>query len=155
LRQICVVFRPSYFKMTTTATFVGLDSNNRASSRVLKPPGGGSSISFGDGEDYFPRKNSTASPAPAEESPKSGESSPKEKEAPKSCEEAPKPTESAKSEECPKPAAAAESPKPAAEEPAKESSPKQSNAASTPVAAQQPAPQRVRQPPGGFSSKLW
>ncbi|XP_066954724.1 jupiter microtubule associated homolog 1-like [Macrobrachium rosenbergii] len=34
--------------MSTTTTFVGISDNQRISSRVLKPPGGGSSISFDD-----------------------------------------------------------------------------------------------------------
>ncbi|XP_073519245.1 jupiter microtubule associated homolog 1 [Phyllobates terribilis] len=33
--------------MTTTSTFKGLDPESRSSSRVLRPPGGGSSFSFG------------------------------------------------------------------------------------------------------------
>ncbi|XP_071968566.1 jupiter microtubule associated homolog 1 isoform X2 [Engystomops pustulosus] len=33
--------------MTTTSTFQGLDPEARKSSRVLRPPGGGSSFSFG------------------------------------------------------------------------------------------------------------
>ncbi|XP_075703014.1 jupiter microtubule associated homolog 1 [Rhinoderma darwinii] len=33
--------------MTTTSTFKGLDPDGRSSSRILRPPGGGSSFSFG------------------------------------------------------------------------------------------------------------
>ncbi|XP_050837356.1 jupiter microtubule associated homolog 1 isoform X2 [Serinus canaria] len=33
--------------MTTTATFSGMDPNGRNSSRVLRPPGGGSNFSLG------------------------------------------------------------------------------------------------------------
>ncbi|XP_041434348.1 jupiter microtubule associated homolog 1 isoform X2 [Xenopus laevis] len=36
--------------MTTTSMFSGLEPNTRSSSRVLMPPGGGSSFSFGVGE---------------------------------------------------------------------------------------------------------
>ncbi|CAJ0934711.1 unnamed protein product [Ranitomeya imitator] len=34
-------------EMTTTSTIKGLDPESRSSSRVLRPPGGGSSFSFG------------------------------------------------------------------------------------------------------------
>ncbi|XP_053309497.1 jupiter microtubule associated homolog 1 [Spea bombifrons] len=37
--------------MTTTSTFTGLDPEGRNSSRVLRPPGGGSSFSFGVGDE--------------------------------------------------------------------------------------------------------
>ncbi|CAH2307669.1 Hypothetical predicted protein [Pelobates cultripes] len=37
--------------MTSTHTFQGLDSDNKTSSRVLKPPGGGSSCIFGNPDD--------------------------------------------------------------------------------------------------------
>ncbi|XP_069785469.1 jupiter microtubule associated homolog 1-like isoform X2 [Narcine bancroftii] len=50
--------------MTTTTTYQGLDSTGRSSSRVLQPPGGGSSISFGVEENVKPvhsRPNKTAS----------------------------------------------------------------------------------------------
>uniref|UniRef100_UPI00398E6D13 jupiter microtubule associated homolog 1-like isoform X3 n=1 Tax=Pristiophorus japonicus TaxID=55135 RepID=UPI00398E6D13 len=51
--------------MTTTTTYQGLDSTGRSSSsRVLQPPGGGSSISFGVEENVKPvhsRSNKTAS----------------------------------------------------------------------------------------------
>ncbi|XP_059804966.1 jupiter microtubule associated homolog 1b isoform X3 [Hypanus sabinus] len=51
--------------MTTTTTFQGLDSTGRSSSsRVLQPPGGGSSISFGVEENVKPvhsRPSKTAS----------------------------------------------------------------------------------------------
>ncbi|XP_066442489.1 jupiter microtubule associated homolog 1 [Eleutherodactylus coqui] len=33
--------------MTTTSTFQGLDPEGRSSSRILRPPGGGSSFTFG------------------------------------------------------------------------------------------------------------
>ncbi|XP_012863028.1 jupiter microtubule associated homolog 1-like [Echinops telfairi] len=33
--------------MTTTTTFKGVDPNSRSSSRVLRPPGGGSNFSLG------------------------------------------------------------------------------------------------------------
>ncbi|KAM8945889.1 jupiter microtubule associated homolog 1 [Pelodytes ibericus] len=36
--------------MTTTSTFSGLDPEGRSSSRILRPPGGGSSFSFGVGD---------------------------------------------------------------------------------------------------------
>jgi len=39
--------------MTTTSTFCGVGEGQRISSRVLKPPGGGSSISFGGDEDFI------------------------------------------------------------------------------------------------------
>ncbi|XP_068201921.1 jupiter microtubule associated homolog 1-like [Palaemon carinicauda] len=46
--------------MTTTSTFVGIGDNQRISSRVLKPPGGGSSISFGDdGDSHDIKRKST------------------------------------------------------------------------------------------------
>jgi len=54
--------------MTTTSTFNGLGEGQRISSRVLKPPGGGSSISFGG--DDVPSK--TASPAPHDSSKSNG-----------------------------------------------------------------------------------
>ncbi|XP_036426486.1 LOW QUALITY PROTEIN: jupiter microtubule associated homolog 1a [Colossoma macropomum] len=37
--------------MTTTTTFQGMDPEAKSSSRVLRPPGGGSNISFGSDED--------------------------------------------------------------------------------------------------------
>ncbi|XP_066521130.1 jupiter microtubule associated homolog 1-like [Hoplias malabaricus] len=37
--------------MTTTTTFKGMDPEAKSSSRVLRPPGGGSNISFGSEED--------------------------------------------------------------------------------------------------------
>ncbi|KAG7327067.1 hypothetical protein KOW79_010468 [Hemibagrus wyckioides] len=48
--------------MTTTTTFQGMDPDAKSSSRVLRPPGGGSNISFG-GEEEKPaaRKNKMAS----------------------------------------------------------------------------------------------
>ncbi|XP_063281555.1 jupiter microtubule associated homolog 1 [Pelobates fuscus] len=36
--------------MTTTSTFSGLDPEGRSSSRILRPPGGGSSFTFGVGD---------------------------------------------------------------------------------------------------------
>ncbi|XP_063816725.1 jupiter microtubule associated homolog 1 isoform X2 [Pseudophryne corroboree] len=36
--------------MTTTSMFSGLDPEGRSSSRILRPPGGGSSFSFGVGD---------------------------------------------------------------------------------------------------------
>ncbi|KAK3787769.1 hypothetical protein RRG08_049715 [Elysia crispata] len=43
--------------MTTTATFQGMDQNAKPSSRVLAPPGGGSSNIFGGYEDDSQKKN--------------------------------------------------------------------------------------------------
>ncbi|KAK5914166.1 hypothetical protein CgunFtcFv8_008625 [Champsocephalus gunnari] len=42
--------------MTTTTTFKGMEPGSKSSSRVLRPPGGASSISFGADEDSTPRK---------------------------------------------------------------------------------------------------
>ncbi|XP_077315447.1 jupiter microtubule associated homolog 1 [Lithobates pipiens] len=36
--------------MSTTATFQGLDPEGRSSSRILRPPGGGSNFAFGVGD---------------------------------------------------------------------------------------------------------
>jgi len=47
--------------MTTTNTFVGIGEEQRVSSRVLKPPGGGSSFSF-DGEDDFMKPRAKVAP---------------------------------------------------------------------------------------------
>ncbi|XP_066560423.1 jupiter microtubule associated homolog 1a [Amia ocellicauda] len=51
--------------MTTTTTFQGMDPGSKNSSRVLRPPGGGSNISFGNGDEegkaQNTRKNRTAS----------------------------------------------------------------------------------------------
>lgn len=47
--------------MTTTNVFQGMESGSRNSSRVLAPPGGGSSISFGGPSDATPEP---AKPAP-------------------------------------------------------------------------------------------
>ncbi|KAM4598480.1 jupiter microtubule associated homolog 1-like [Polymixia lowei] len=47
--------------MTTTTTFQGMDPGAKSSSRVLRPPGGASNISFGADEDNTPRKNKMAS----------------------------------------------------------------------------------------------
>ncbi|XP_007957854.1 jupiter microtubule associated homolog 1 [Orycteropus afer afer] len=49
--------------MTTTTTFKGVDPNSRNSSRVLRPPGGGSNFSLGFDEPAEPpvRRNKMAS----------------------------------------------------------------------------------------------
>ncbi|XP_051986988.1 jupiter microtubule associated homolog 1a [Xyrauchen texanus] len=48
--------------MTTTTNFQGMDPSARNSSRVLRPPGGGSNICFGtDDEKPVTRKNKMAS----------------------------------------------------------------------------------------------
>ncbi|XP_047222773.1 jupiter microtubule associated homolog 1a [Girardinichthys multiradiatus] len=53
--------------MTTTTTFQGMEPGAKSSSRVLRPPGGGSNISLGaDGEKPPVRKNKMASSVFAE-----------------------------------------------------------------------------------------
>ncbi|XP_026216474.1 jupiter microtubule associated homolog 1a [Anabas testudineus] len=53
--------------MTTTTTFQGMEPGAKSSSRVLRPPGGGSNISFGADEEKPPvRKNKMASSVFAE-----------------------------------------------------------------------------------------
>ncbi|XP_061839694.1 jupiter microtubule associated homolog 1a [Nerophis lumbriciformis] len=53
--------------MTTTTTFQGVEPNAKSSSRVLRPPGGASNISFGTDEEKPPaRKNKMASSVFAE-----------------------------------------------------------------------------------------
>ncbi|XP_068574786.1 jupiter microtubule associated homolog 1-like [Cebidichthys violaceus] len=47
--------------MTTTTTFKGMEPGSKSSSRVLRPPGGASSISFGADDDSTPRKDKMAS----------------------------------------------------------------------------------------------
>ncbi|XP_046894873.1 jupiter microtubule associated homolog 1b [Hypomesus transpacificus] len=48
--------------MTTTTTFQGMEPGAKNSSRVLRPPGGASNISFGTDDDKTPvRKNKMAS----------------------------------------------------------------------------------------------
>ncbi|XP_039977566.1 jupiter microtubule associated homolog 1-like [Xiphias gladius] len=48
--------------MTTTTTFQGMDPGAKSSSRVLRPPGGDSSFSFGTDDNTTPqRKNKMAS----------------------------------------------------------------------------------------------
>ncbi|XP_050969515.1 LOW QUALITY PROTEIN: jupiter microtubule associated homolog 1a [Labeo rohita] len=47
--------------MTTTTTFQGMDPTARSSSRVLRPPGGGSNICFGTDEEKPVKKNKMAS----------------------------------------------------------------------------------------------
>ncbi|KAM6904638.1 uncharacterized protein FYW49_014702 [Xenentodon cancila] len=48
--------------MTTTTTFQGMDPGAKSSSRVLRPPGGDSSFTFGTDDDTNPqRKNKMAS----------------------------------------------------------------------------------------------
>ncbi|XP_053708816.1 jupiter microtubule associated homolog 1-like [Synchiropus splendidus] len=48
--------------MTTTTTFQGVEPGAKSSSRVLRPPGGASSFSFGTDEESTPqRKNKMAS----------------------------------------------------------------------------------------------
>ncbi|XP_073692956.1 jupiter microtubule associated homolog 1b [Garra rufa] len=47
--------------MTTTTTFQGMEPGAKNSSRVLRPPGGASNISFGTDEEQPPRKNKMAS----------------------------------------------------------------------------------------------
>ncbi|XP_026159085.1 jupiter microtubule associated homolog 1a [Mastacembelus armatus] len=53
--------------MTTTTTFQGMEPGTKSSSRVLRPPGGGSNISLGADEEKPPvRKNKMASSVFAE-----------------------------------------------------------------------------------------
>ncbi|XP_030597403.1 jupiter microtubule associated homolog 1a isoform X1 [Archocentrus centrarchus] len=53
--------------MTTTTTFQGMEPGAKSSSRVLRPPGGGSNISLGADEEKPPaRKNKMASSVFAE-----------------------------------------------------------------------------------------
>uniref|UniRef100_UPI0037E8CDE0 jupiter microtubule associated homolog 1a isoform X2 n=1 Tax=Semicossyphus pulcher TaxID=241346 RepID=UPI0037E8CDE0 len=53
--------------MTTTTTYQGMEPGSKSSSRVLRPPGGGSNISFGTDEEKPPaRKNKMASSVFAE-----------------------------------------------------------------------------------------
>ncbi|XP_069023998.1 jupiter microtubule associated homolog 1a [Embiotoca jacksoni] len=53
--------------MTTTTTYQGMEPDAKSSSRVLRPPGGGSNISFGADEGKPPvRKNKMASSVFAE-----------------------------------------------------------------------------------------
>ncbi|XP_077461611.1 jupiter microtubule associated homolog 1a [Stigmatopora argus] len=53
--------------MTTTTTYQGMEPNAKNSSRVLRPPGGASNISFGNGDDKPPtRKDKMASSVFAE-----------------------------------------------------------------------------------------
>ncbi|KAM4603418.1 jupiter microtubule associated homolog 1a [Polymixia lowei] len=53
--------------MTTTTTYQGMEPGAKNSSRVLRPPGGGSNISFGTDEEKPPvRKNKMASSVFAE-----------------------------------------------------------------------------------------
>lgn len=52
--------------MTTTTTFKGMEPNAKSSSRVLRPPGGGSNISFGAEEEKPVRVNKMASSVFAE-----------------------------------------------------------------------------------------
>ncbi|XP_059415039.1 jupiter microtubule associated homolog 1-like [Carassius carassius] len=47
--------------MTTTTTFQGMEPGAKNSSRVLRPPGGASNISFGSEEEKPVRKNKMAS----------------------------------------------------------------------------------------------
>ncbi|KAK2916906.1 hypothetical protein QQF64_025606 [Cirrhinus molitorella] len=47
--------------MTTTTTFQGMEPGAKNSSRVLRPPGGASNISFGTDEEQPVRKNKMAS----------------------------------------------------------------------------------------------
>nr|XP_005163766.1 hematological and neurological expressed 1 protein isoform X1 [Danio rerio] len=47
--------------MTTTTTFQGMEPGAKNSSRVLRPPGGASNISFGTEEEKPVRKNKMAS----------------------------------------------------------------------------------------------
>ncbi|XP_037770275.1 jupiter microtubule associated homolog 1 [Chelonia mydas] len=56
-------FRPSLPAMTTTTTYKGVDPNGRNSSRVLRPPGGGSNfnLSFDLPKEQPVRRNKMAS----------------------------------------------------------------------------------------------
>ncbi|XP_034750794.1 jupiter microtubule associated homolog 1-like [Etheostoma cragini] len=47
--------------MTTTTTYKGMEPGSKSSSRVLRPPGGTSSISFGTDDNSTPRKDKMAS----------------------------------------------------------------------------------------------
>ncbi|KAL6102827.1 jpt1 [Pungitius sinensis] len=47
--------------MTTTTIYKGMEPGSKSSSRVLRPPGGTSSISFGADENSAPRKDKMAS----------------------------------------------------------------------------------------------
>ncbi|KAJ0050577.1 hypothetical protein NL108_004996 [Boleophthalmus pectinirostris] len=52
--------------MTTTTTFKGMEPGAKSSSRVLRPPGGGSNISFGNEDEKPVRVNKMASSVFAE-----------------------------------------------------------------------------------------
>ncbi|KAG7243606.1 hypothetical protein INR49_011163 [Caranx melampygus] len=55
-------YRNNSLKMTTTTTFQGMDPGAKSSSRVLRPPGGDSSFTFGTDDNTTPqRKNKMAS----------------------------------------------------------------------------------------------
>uniref|UniRef100_A0A8C6U5Z4 Jupiter microtubule associated homolog 1b n=1 Tax=Neogobius melanostomus TaxID=47308 RepID=A0A8C6U5Z4_9GOBI len=55
-----VFVSPKLAEMTTTTTFQGMDPGSKSSSRVLRPPGGETSLSFGS-EESSPRKNKMVS----------------------------------------------------------------------------------------------
>jgi len=53
--------------MTTTNVYQGMDESGKPTSRVLRPPGGGSSFTLGGGDDTPPR--APVAPLPAQPSP--------------------------------------------------------------------------------------
>ncbi|XP_063617795.1 skin secretory protein xP2 [Cydia splendana] len=123
--------------MTSVPFNVGLGDDNRASSRVLRPPGGGHTDIFGG--DPEPPRGRRQNPAAAYAT-SLGEHQPHNGNAP-----------AQNGQETPAPAPTPEA-QPKTEAPASEP------AKPEPVAAAQPAPEppkRVRVPPGGFSSGLW
>ncbi|CAB3246768.1 unnamed protein product [Arctia plantaginis] len=128
-------------RMTSTSINVGLNDNTRASSRVLRPPGGGHTDIFG-GE-----------PEPQPPTPRRGGPPPSGIGAVVAQEET-KPTNGQATET---PSQNGQNGQSTPPEPAPE--PKQNSPVKPEPAAQPPpkveAPKRVRVPPGGFSSGLW
>ncbi|KAM3955341.1 LOW QUALITY PROTEIN: uncharacterized protein ACR2FA_010766 [Aphomia sociella] len=136
--------------MTSTPFNVGLTEGTRASSRVLRPPGGGHTDIWGDPEPPRGRRlasaialanagqiNEPAKPTNGTDStPHNGQTTPESPQEPRI-----EPIPEAKPQTPPKvesPTKAESKPEPAIIEPAKVE-----------------APKRVRVPPGGFSSGLW
>ncbi|XP_037086919.1 skin secretory protein xP2-like [Pollicipes pollicipes] len=139
--------------MTTTELTIGLGGSERISSRVLKPPGGGSSNIFGPPDDapVPSRPRHSASSASIGDAPAAESAPPAEEPADPAAQEDDADTDETEagaddSENCEDggvdPASAGDGAEPAATPPAEKPEPA-------------PAPARGRVPPGGFSTPLW
>ncbi|XP_061729491.1 skin secretory protein xP2-like [Cydia pomonella] len=128
--------------MTSVPFNVGLGDDNRLSSRVLRPPGGGHTDIFGG--DPEPPRGRRQNPAAAYATSLGEHQQPQNGNAP---------AQNGQGQEAPAPAPTPEA-APKTEAPAAEPAQPEPVKPAQPAAAAEP-PKRVRVPPGGFSSGLW